>query len=209
MMDETAARAWIAERWGDAKTERLEKLLDLLDEENGRQNLVSAKSLEEAWLRHIVDSAQLIELAGNIEAGRWLDIGTGAGFPGLVIAILRSDIDVVLVEPRKRRIEWLEAAHSALQLQNVTVLHRRIETVEPFVARVISARAVASLRNLIAWGAPFSTNETMWLLPKGRSARQELEEAKKSVRNMFHVEQSLTDPDAAILVGNGRAKVRQ
>jgi len=178
---------------------RLDRLAELLATENQRQNLVSVASLDEMWLRHIADSAQLLAYVPR-ETGSWLDLGTGAGFPGLVIACLLSGTRVLLVESRARRIAWLREASEALGLGNVTVLGQRLELVKSLPVSVISARAFAPLDKLLRLSARFSTADTLWLLPKGRSARQELHELT-GWDHSFHVEQSLTDSQAGIIVG--------
>jgi 16S rRNA (guanine527-N7)-methyltransferase len=209
--DEEQARAWLRSlpECDAPAMERLELLVTLLEEENARQNLVSAASLDTVWQRHIADSAQLLPHVPR-ETSSWLDLGTGAGFPGLVIACLRPDCDVRLVESRKRRIEWLQRAISELGLDRVTVDGRRLEDVPSRDVAAISARAFAPLDRLLALSARFSTSDTIWLLPKGRSARQELD-MLRGWTHMFHVEQSLTDEQAGVIVGTlqGRAKKRK
>ncbi|MGE4307448.1 MAG: 16S rRNA (guanine(527)-N(7))-methyltransferase RsmG [Novosphingobium sp.] len=199
---EQEARAWLQAlpECDSAALERLELLCAMLAEENQRQNLVSAASLDQVWLRHIVDSAQLLPHVPRETPGRWLDLGTGAGFPGLVIAALRPECEVLMVESRKRRIEWLDRARIAMGLDKAQVLGQRLEMVEARQVSVISARAFAPLDRLLPLSARFSTADTIWLLPKGRSAQQELDDLRKW-RHVFHVEQSLTDPQAGIIVG--------
>lgn len=199
---EEEAREWMRTALPEVDAvafERLEWLAALLAEENAHQNLVSAASLHEVWRRHIVDSAQLLSFVPR-ETSPWLDLGTGAGFPGLVVAALRPECEVVMVESRAKRIEWLQRASAALGLDKARVAGCRIELVETFPVRVISARAFAPLKQLLALSARFSTKDTTWLLPKGRSAAQELTELS-GWAHMFHVEQSVTDPDAGIVVG--------
>jgi 16S rRNA (guanine527-N7)-methyltransferase len=200
--DEAQARAWLGglPEWDDAARERLERLAALLIEENARQNLVAAASLPHIWRRHIADSAQLLRFVPRETSSPWLDLGTGAGFPGLVIAALRPDCEVLMVESRGRRAEWLERARNAMGLDQARVLGAKLEAVPHRTVRVISARAFAPLPRLLALSARFSTTETHWLLPKGRSAQQELD-AESQFRHMFHVEQSLTDPEAGVIVG--------
>ncbi len=168
--------------------------------ENAQQNLVSAASLEAVWQRHIADSAQLLVHVSRETGSPWLDLGTGAGFPGLVIAALRPDCAVIMVESRARRIEWLERVREELGLDRARVEGARLELVPSQPVRVISARAFAPLPRLLALSARFSTADTIWLLPKGRSAPQELQELTRW-QHMFHVEQSLTDSEAGIVVG--------
>ena len=199
---EAEARAWIAARpeGNPLALERLERLDALLADENSRQNLVSAASLPHTWQRHFADSAQLLaRVPAGIE-GPWLDLGTGAGFPGLVIALLRPDQETVMIESRARRVEWLNRAITALDLRHARVIGKRLELVESLPAAVISARAFAPLDRLLDLSARFSTSDTIWLLPKGRSAQDEVNRLS-GWNHMCHVEQSLTDSEAGVVVG--------
>lgn len=195
-----AARQFTAERCDQVAMERLEALITALQEENEKQNLVSRGSLAHIWRRHIADSAQLLDHVPR-ETGVWLDLGAGAGFPGLVIAAMRPDAEVVLVESRARRVEWLARMAAGLGLKHCRIEGKRLELVEAFPASIISARAFAPLPKLFDLSARFSTADTTWVLPKGRSAQQELSSMPKRFGKMFHVEQSLTDDDAGIIVG--------
>ena len=204
LVDENAARTWFTEVLGctPESVERLDALEALLSAENARQNLVSAGSLPQVWVRHFADSAQLLTVSrGTFNS--WLDLGSGAGFPGLVIAICRPDLRVTLVESRRKRVEWLEGVSSALRLPNVSVAGCRLEALPTRAVDVISARAFAPLLTIVSLSARFSTPQTRWLLPKGRSGAQELAAMPKAIQRMFHVEPSVTEPDAAILVGRG------
>ena len=206
IVSEDAARAYV-ENWADdAAMERLERFASLLLDENQRQNLISKPSQDALWSRHFADSAQLLEHVsrGTLETpsdAPWLDLGTGAGFPGLVIAALRPNVPVVLVESRARRVEFLQSCVDAMGLAKCSVIGERLERIDPFPARVISARAFAPLDKLLRLSAPFSTKATRYILPKGRSAAHELKEQKQSIRKLFHVEHSLTDREAGIIVG--------
>lgn len=208
IFDEGEARAWLRQlpECDDAAIVRLERLVALLAEENQRQNLVSTASLGEVWRRHIADSAQLLSYVPR-GTSPWLDLGTGAGFPGLVVAALRPDCEVLLVESRKRRIEWLERAAEEVGLNRVTVHGARLEDVPTRDTAVISARAFAPLDRLLDLSARFSTSDTIWLLPKGRSAQQELA-MLRGWNHMFHVEQSLTDSEAGVIVGTLAGQMR-
>lgn len=199
---EVEARAWFAglPEWTRQAESRLIKLAELLTAENAVQNLVAAASLPQLWVRHYADSAQLLRHVPNDAGLPWLDLGTGAGFPGLVIAILRPQQEVIMVESRARRIDWLQRACAALELDQAQVVGMRLEQVPTQPVAAISARAFAPLPRLLELSARFSTSETVWLLPKGRSARQELAELT-GWNHAFHVEQSLTDPDAGVIVG--------
>ena len=183
---------------------KLENLASELRAENERQNLVSKGSLDDIWVRHFADSAQLVPHVPRGTRGAWFDLGSGAGFPGLVLALLRPDEPTVLVEPRKRRIEWLQAMVQKLELKNCEIEGKRLELVESRKAAVISARAFAPLPKLLDLSARFSTARTYWVLPKGRSAAQEVQELPRKMRTMFHVEHSITDGEAGIVVGQGK-----
>jgi 16S rRNA (guanine527-N7)-methyltransferase len=200
--DEADARRFCSARTDAAGIARLDRLAALLAEENARQNLVSDASLKAIWQRHFADSLQLLDHAPE-GAAPWLDLGSGAGFPGLALAAARPDTAFVLVESRKRRVEWLIRAKTELALPKCTVIGARLENVESFPTALITARAFAPLDKLLNLSARFSTHATVWLLPKGRSAAQELAMQPLAVQTMFHVEQSFTDPEGGILVGQG------
>jgi 16S rRNA (guanine527-N7)-methyltransferase len=205
---EANAQDWLRAHFGadTAALDRLTHLIELLIDENGRQNLVSRPSLESVWQRHIVDSAQLLVVSRETfpvpASGSWLDLGTGAGFPGLVVAALQPERPVVLVDSRRLRTEWLSRAAHALGLDNVSVVLAWVEDLPPQRHAVISARAFAPLARLLELSARFSTPQTLWLLPKGAKARHELQDLAKGWRHTFHVEQSLTDSSAGVLVGH-------
>ena len=188
---------------------KLDHLADALRDENERQNLVSRGTLNEVWLRHFADSAQLLEhvpretLSGESGAN-WLDLGTGAGFPGLVVAALCPQLGVCLVESRRRRVEWLERMIDEMALENCRVEGQRLELVSAFPASIISARAFAPLEKLLRLSARFSTSDTYWVLPKGRKAAQEVQDLPKRMRKMFHVKQSQTSDEAGIIIGRGQ-----
>jgi 16S rRNA (guanine527-N7)-methyltransferase len=202
---EVKARDWFTGELGcDTSTlHRLDRLAALLRAENARQNLVSAATLDHLWVRHFADSAQLLLVSRGTPPGPWLDLGSGAGFPGLIIALCRPEIEVVLVENRAKRIAWLEEIGRELALGNIVIRGTSLERVPPMEAAIISARAFAPLRKLICLSRRFSTPKTQWLLPKGRNGRQELSQMPPSLQSMFHVEQSHTDAESVILVGRG------
>jgi 16S rRNA (guanine527-N7)-methyltransferase len=206
---EEQARAYVTERAASlgeaAAIERLERYASLLVAENRHQNLVSKASEALLWQRHIADSAQLLgfvprETIGNAAKGPWLDLGSGPGLPGLVISALCPNMPIVLVESRARRADFLRAVVADLGLAKCEVRGERLERIRPFPCRAISARAFAPLESLLSLSAPFSTAETRYVLPKGRSAAHELASLKPSLRKLFHVEQSLTDGEAGIIV---------
>ena len=169
-----------------------------LSDEAGKQNLVASSTLSSMWERHIVDSAQLVRFEPN-EGASWVDIGSGAGLPGIVIGAIVAG-QVLLVEPRRLRAEFLNDAVGRLGLADrVRVLCAKAERARGRFD-VITARAVASLDKLLSMTLHLAHSGTVWVLPKGRSAKSELEEARRNWQCDARVEGSMTDPDAAILV---------
>jgi 16S rRNA (guanine527-N7)-methyltransferase len=194
-------REWLVTRFGEQAATSVERFLAMVVEENDRQNLISPASVDSIWTRHAVDSAQLVDLAPA--QGTWVDIGTGGGFPGIIVAICRPE-PMLLVEPRKRRAEFLAHAVSTLGIDHVTVAAQKIEQVTASAA-VISARAVAAVEKLLQASAHCATPETRWILPRGRIDPADLDRWRSGQRGMvFHVEHSLTDPGSSILIAGRR-----
>ena len=186
----------------DVSRETFEKLslyVSLLREESRRQNLVSASTLGDLWERHILDSAQLVRFEPHAGSS-WVDIGSGAGLPGIVVACL-IDGPVTLIEPRRLRVEFLHKICDSLRL-DATVVATKAERAEGKYD-VITARAVANLGQFLKISAHLSTRKSLWVLPKGRSAAVELVEAQQAWQGAFHVEQSVTDADSHIVVATG------
>lgn len=176
----------------------LETYVERLKTANSMQNLVSVPTLDQVWERHILDSAQLVRFEPRAGAS-WVDVGSGAGFPGIVVAAL-SEGRVVLVEPRRLRAAFLGETVAALGLGGrVSVTASRIEAVDGNFD-VITARAVAPLGRLLGMARHLAHPGTVWALPKGRNAKTELAEARRSWQCEARIEASCTDPHAAILV---------
>jgi len=207
---EDAARAWIGEAFAPTpdQWEKLDRFVAKLVAENDRQNLIAASTIPTMWVRHIADSAQLLSFDTRDGDGLWIDLGSGAGLPGLVIAIL-SARPVLLVESRKRRCDFLRSVAAELDLANVEIVEAPLERIETRPAATISARAFAPLDKLLDLSARFSTESTRWLLPKGRNAVKELALLPQPWQRMFHVEQSRTDAESQILVGSGKIAAKQ
>jgi 16S rRNA (guanine527-N7)-methyltransferase len=202
-MREQDAKDWLQtqfsvsrETWG-----RLEAYVAILLEEMEQQNLIAESTRPHIWARHIVDSAQLIPLASTAEDGLWIDLGSGAGLPGIVVAIL-TDRPVQMVESRRKRIDFLNRLVTELGLDRATVFGGRVEMVPTTQAAVISARAYAPLPRLFESALHLSSKKTTWVLPKGRNAQNELEAATRTWQGVFHVERSVTDADSAIIVAH-------
>ncbi|MFA5970407.1 MAG: 16S rRNA (guanine(527)-N(7))-methyltransferase RsmG [Sphingomonas sp.] len=199
-MTEGEARTWVRERFGVSRETAVAAFVDLVVAESERQNLISKATLEVVWLRHILDSAQLIDLVPrNTRPGPWVDIGTGAGFPGMVVALL-TDQPVMLVEPRRKRAEFLQGAAQHLGIADRVQVHaQKVEQINAD-ASVISARAVAPLPELLGSARHISSRSTVWLLPKGINAREEVEAARRTWHGSFHVEHSVTQPGSLIII---------
>jgi 16S rRNA (guanine527-N7)-methyltransferase len=178
--------------------ERLEQFAALLLQENERQNLISRSSADQIWSRHIEDSLQLLDHASS--EARWLDIGSGPGLPGMILAIAGVR-EITLVEPRRLRTDFLERSREILGLKSVSIVTGKVEQLSG-TFDVITARAVAPLTRLFELGSPLLAQAGRWVLPKGRSVEKELVEARATWQGTFRLEPSRTDPDARILVAN-------
>lgn len=199
-MTEEEARHWVIARFGEAAASRLDRLGALVMAENDRQNLIAPATAAQVWSRHLLDSAQLAMMADR--HGTWLDIGTGAGFPGMVIAVL-SDRQVTMVEPRGRRVDFLSAAAAELGLENAVIIRGRAETLPARAYDVISARAVASLEDLLVMTRHLRGDHTRLVLPRGRGGAAEIDLARARWQGVFHVEHSVTDPESLIVIADG------
>lgn len=195
-MTEEEAREAVRAIVGPAGIDRLEILVAMIVAENERQNLIARSTVPTIWTRHVLDSVQLISWAGDGKP--WLDIGTGGGFPGLAVAAV-DDRPIVLVEPRKRRADFLAQVATNLMLGNVNVCHAAVERLDR-QARVISARAVAPVEKLLQASSHCATAGTRWLLPRGQISAAEVDLLRRQTHMMFHVEQSLSDPASSVLI---------
>jgi len=165
-------------------------------------NLVSARSAEDIDRRHITDSLQLCELV-NIPVRRWCDIGSGAGFPGIVTAIYfyttGKVVDMHLIEADTRKAVFLREAARRLGVK-VTVHNKRIEDLNPLEADVVSARALAPLSTLCSMALPHLVSGGICIFPKGKTYRDELRLAYKDYSFRLETVPSRTDENAVILV---------
>lgn len=180
---------------------RLEALAVTLSRWNPRINLVAPSTLPDVWRRHILDSAQLWPLrpAG---AERWVDLGSGGGFPGLVIAAIAADaapgLVVTLIESDARKCAFLTEASRAMGVAPV-ILAKRIEAIEQPVYDVVSARALAPLNRLIPMAKRFIKPGGVCLFLKGAGAADELTEAGRAWHSVVESAPSLTDPSGVVL----------
>ncbi len=182
---------------------RLGRYAELLAQGQAQHNLVGPSTLPHLWNRHFADSAQLIALAPDAQL--WLDLGSGAGFPGLVVAILKSedpDFHMHLVESTAKKCAFLAAVVQATQAP-VEIHALRIEDfarvphqLEP---EIVSARALAPLPQLLDLAAPFFGPRTRGLFLKGRDAERERAAAAKRWSFTSRLHPSLTAPDSAVV----------
>lgn len=186
---------------------RLKAYVGLLEDWNARHNLVSRDSLSDVWRRHVWDSAQLSGLV-PLNAKRLVDLGSGAGFPGLVLAeLLRDRMRVTLIESTGKKCAFLRAVADRLAL-SLEIRNARIEEARPETFDVITARACAPLPKLLSYAHKFVGKGTVCLLPKGRSLEAELTDAHKSWTMAIRQHPSATDPSGVILEIRELARAR-
>lgn len=175
---------------------------NLIQKWNPRINLVAPATLPDLQQRHIHDCLQIADLAGDA-AGTWVDLGSGGGLPGLVIAISRPDLNLTMVESDQRKATFIRTVVRELDLKNTTVIVDRIESVEPLNASNISARALAPLPLLMSYvNRHLSPAGKAWLM-KGKRWQTEVEEARRAWQFDCIAHQSTTNSDAAILEISG------
>lgn len=181
---------------------QFDRFAELLLDWQTKMNLVGPSTLPELWDRHFADSAQLLAIAG---AGRsWLDIGAGAGFPGLVIALLDPRARLTLVESIAKKCRFLTEVSDALGLgDRVRIENRRIEALPRQKFDTITARALASLDQLFDWALPFAGSGTRWILPKGARVDSELAIASERFTFDYDLVVSRTDVTGRIVVASG------
>lgn len=184
---------------------RLKAYVDLLERWSTRINLVGRATLADPWRRHILDSAQLFPL---VPAGSksLFDLGSGAGFPGLVLAILGVP-GVELIEADLRKCAFLREA-ARLAAAPVMIHPRRIEAMPARIVDVVTARALAPLDRLLALAAPYLGPASVCLFLKGERTGEELAAARKSWTMAAALHMSLSDPRGAVLHLSGIARDR-
>ncbi|MBY6090525.1 16S rRNA (guanine(527)-N(7))-methyltransferase RsmG [Maritimibacter alkaliphilus] len=189
--------------------ERLETYAELLKKWNPRINLVAKSTLDDLWTRHILDSLQVYEAAGTAE-GKWVDLGSGGGFPGLVVAICAADqqpdLDVTLIESDQRKAAFLRSVLRETHTPG-RVLAQRIEQADPQEADFLSARALADLGDLLGFAERHLAPEGITYFQKGARWKQEISAAETAWRFHWEAVESKTNPGAAILKIRGIARV--
>jgi len=181
--------------------DRLTEYEQLVKKWNPVINLTAKSTITEIWTRHMADSAEIFEVA-NTNAGRWLDLGSGGGFPGLVVAIIAKehapDLAVTCIESDTRKCEFLRTVTRMTEI-SVGVLSTRIEDTPPHNADVLSARALAPLSGLLEMAERHLSQNGTAVFHKGRSWRNEVEDALESWRFKVEKYDNPTHPDSVIL----------
>jgi len=198
----------------DVSRETMEKLgvfVDLLARWNSKINLVGPSTLQDVWDRHIVDSAQLLATITPGPSANWIDVGSGAGLPGLVISILLQDadpIDMYLVEADGRKAAFLRTVRRELDL-NLGIHNERVETLSVPAVDILSARAFAPLERTLSLCEHIICPNTVCIMPKGRRFESEIMAARTTWDFTVTATQSITQEGAAILRLEGitRAKI--
>ncbi len=175
------------------ESERLElcaRFLELLLDENTRQNLTGITDVDESWKRHVIDSFTLLPLLKDVpEDARLVDVGAGGGMPGIPLAIARPDLRVTLVEATEKKARFLESALIALSLGNVKVRNERAETVGHESGHrqshdVATCRALGRMRELLEYTLPLVKKGGVLLAMKGRDVAAEVAEAATAARRL-------------------------
>lgn len=200
-MNNDEAMDWLSARVSRETIDRFRLYHDMLSRWQKTINLVAPSTLEAAWSRHFVDSAQLFDLAPN-NAQHWIDMGAGGGFPGLVIAAMaeerRPGFQMTVIESDIRKCGFMREAARAMGVR-VNIFSRRIADVPKQNADVVSARALSNLSALISYAQPHVKKGACLLFPKGESYQAELETVPLHWQTQAETFASVTDSAATIL----------
>lgn len=188
--------------------ERLEVFVRLLEKWNPKINLVAKSTLPEVWTRHIHDSAQVFDTVDV--KGSWVDIGSGGGFPGIVCAILASekqpDVQFSCIESDKRKCVFLRTAVRECGI-NCKIISDRIEHAEPQNANILTARALAELKDLLVFSERHLSRDGICVFQKGENWQKEVDNAKREWNFEYQTITSLTEPRAVLLRIEGVSRV--
>lgn len=166
--------------FGELEWDRLLRFVELLEDEGQLRGLIGPREMGRLWSRHLLNSTAISEFVDpDVQLA---DVGSGAGFPGLVTAIIRRDLDVHLIDSMERRTDWLSYCVDELELTNVTVVRSRAEDLGTMNADVVTARAVAALKKLVPWTLPLVKPGGSLIALKGARAEEEIDEAAQVLR---------------------------
>lgn len=190
--------------WLNVSRETMDRLFafcELVKKWNPAINLVSKSGISQIWDRHVIDSAQLIRQI-PAQSGRWCDLGSGGGFPGIVLAVLAKEFQpetqITLVESDRRKAVFLSEAARHLDIA-VSIKTQRVEDLEPQNVDVLTARALAPLSSLCGYAYRHLKPDGVAIFPKGAAAEREIEDARKLWQFELDMMQSDTDPEARVL----------
>jgi 16S rRNA (guanine527-N7)-methyltransferase len=182
------------------RVEQAELYVDLLERHGVERGLIGPREVDRLWERHVLNSAVIGEHIPN--GVRVVDVGSGAGLPGVPLAISRPDLDIVLLEPMARRVDWLAEVAEKLELP-ITIVRGRAEEREVREqlggAEVVTARAVAPLARLAGWCLPLVRPEGVLLALKGMSAGEEIERDRDAVRRVGGGSPEIAECGAGVL----------
>jgi len=189
----------------------LSDFVDILTNWQAKMNLVSSKSLPEIWTRHIADSLELYQYL-NADAKRVYDIGSGAGFPAIVLAIAaqgeKRQTSFKLIESITKKTLYLNDVKNKLGLKNVEIINGRAENLKLLPANFVTARAVANLSKLFSLALPLTDKKTVLILPKGKTYQEEIIEAKKIWAFDVIVKKNQVSDDGVVLIVSNLRKLR-
>jgi len=190
MVDITSAELEAAEKIFGERLDLAKRYVEHLATSGTERGLIGPREIPRLWSRHVLNCA-VIESAIAMDS-HVADVGSGAGLPGLCLAIARPDLELTLIEPLERRVIWLQEVVDDLGLDNVTIMRTRAELAVGLVdADVVTARAVSALSNLAGLTIPLLNGRGEVVAIKGRSAGEEIEKAKKVIRKLGGVETSV------------------
>lgn len=188
--------------------DRLQTYVDLLKKWNPTINLVSRSSLKSVWTRHILDSVQVYRSVNPI--GRWVDLGSGGGFPGVVCAILSkgesTGLQHICVESDQRKCAFLRNVIRQCEI-DCSVKNARIEALPPMKASILSARALTDLTSLLRYTEIHLADDGVALFPKGENWKKEVADAQKEWKFSYEAITSLTEVQAVLLKVKGVSRV--
>ena len=190
-------------KYGREKTELLLSYLDMVLERNEHINLTAVRDRDEAVVKHLADSLAVTDLPEYREAGSVIDVGTGAGFPGALLAIVSPEKEFCLLDSTLKRLRVIDEFANTLGLLNIRTVHARAEEINRKTEYSGSfdlciSRAVASLDKLAGWCLPFVKTGGSFISYKGNSYADEIEEAGNILRRhgaeLLRVEQYKNAP---------------
>ncbi|GAA3292419.1 16S rRNA (guanine(527)-N(7))-methyltransferase RsmG [Arthrobacter citreus] len=183
MVETTPAERTAAEKIFGPRLELAERYVEHLATSGMERGLLGPREVPRLWSRHVLNCAVVADLIDD--NARVADVGSGAGLPGLCLAIARPDLQLTLIEPLERRVIWLNEVVEDLGLDNVTVIRGRAEqVVDDVEADVVTARAVSALTTLAGLTIPLLKGKGVVLAIKGRSAEEEIQKAAKVIRKL-------------------------